>query len=109
MFDSKQYNNVFKAFEGSGSGVAFVFYDRFTKKFGPLNICSSIGEVVYTACNYLKSVEDKNISLSHIDVYVVGNANVEECVYDLCKPVLFFNGQEYNYAYNCLVEEVQNV
>ena len=70
MFDSKQYNNVFKAFQGSS--VAFVFYDRFTKKFGPLNVCSSIGEVVYTACNYLKSVEDKNISLSHIDVYVVG-------------------------------------
>lgn len=105
MLESKKFLSLID--EHQGLPIAFVFYDRFTRKFGPLNVAGSINEVVFNACNYLKSVEDKNISLEHIDVYIAGVAIVERCEYNLKEePVLFFNGSEYSYAYNILLEQV---
>lgn len=104
MFDSKNFLNVVEKF--SDGSLSFVFFDRFTKKFGPLNVANSINEVVYNSCNLLKSVEDKNISLSHIDVYIVGYANVDTCNYEFNTPTFFFNGQNYKEAYEFILEEV---
>lgn len=103
MFDSKKFDEIYNKF--LGAPVVFVFYDRFTKKFGPLNVASNIDDVVYSASNLLKSVEDKNISLDHIDVYLLGYANVEKCQYDFWdEPELFFNGSDYKSAYNNILE-----
>lgn len=107
MFDSKYFIDIVEDYQGAS--VVFVFYDKFSKKFGPLNVAPSINEVVYNACNLLKSVEEKNISLEHISVYVVGLCNPDECDYNLNRPTLFFNGVDYKEAYNTVLNEVHNV
>lgn len=108
MFDSKNFQSLLEKYDNHP--VGFVFYDRFTKKYGPLNSCSNIKEAVFNACNFLKSVEDKNISLEHIDVYIAGIVEVHSFSYELLKdPLLFFNGSDYKQAYNLILEEVQNV
>ena len=108
MFDSQEFHRLLK--EYAFMPISFVFYDRFSKKFGPLNVSSNIKDCVYTASNFLKSVEDKNISLHHIDVYIIGSADVENASYDFfSKPVLFFNGSDYKEAYNTVLDEVQDV
>lgn len=104
MFDSKKFIDLLHEYKGVP--VAFVFYDRFQKKYGPLNVCNSINEVVFNACNYLKSVQQNNISLSHIDVYIAGTAFVDCCVYNLIEPVLFFNGSFYDEVYDTVLQEV---
>ena len=105
MLDSKYVQKILNDY--GYEPVAFVFYDRFTKKFGPLNSCSNIKEAVYSACNYLKSVEEKNISLEHIDVYIAGIVDVPSFRYELLsEPLFFFNGSGYQYVYSCILEEV---
>lgn len=105
MFDSKNFQSILDKY--TYEPVGFVFYDRFAKKFGPINACSNIKEVVYNACNFLQSVEDKNISLDHIDVYIVGVVNVPVFHYELLSdPLLFFNGSDYKDAYNTVLGEV---
>ncbi len=106
MFDSQKFQNLLKQY--NNGDIVFVFYDRFTKKFGPLNVCKSINEVVFTACNFIKDVELKNISLSHIEVYIAGYANVDTCFYDLNEPAFFFNASDYKDAYNTVLMEVTN-
>ena len=105
MFDSKKFNEYLSAYQGAQ--VVFVFYDRFSKKFGPLNVANSIYEVVYNASNYLKSVEEKNISLEHIDVYLLGLCSLEKAEYNIGDQILFFNASDYKEAYNTVLNEVQ--
>lgn len=102
MFDVKHFEDVKSNYEGLST--AFVFFDSFTKKFGPLNVATSFDEAIYISCNYLKSVEDKNISLSHISVYVCGSAFLEDCVYNLHKPMFLFNASDYKEVYSHILE-----